>query len=187
MGQTVPVNDSASETARSSQLSPPPKAVHFSDDIVDMAHESANLLKTARSPRNASLQPSHATRQPPGKLKKPSTTVSSLYNGKIDEPSGRFEPDRSRSRESSTCDIGSSPSLEGVDNRKRSTLSNQTAESEQSQVGPVRERLRNGHSTQSSKVSSSDKWSKADSLKIAVLRDANISFPELQKVCVRGE
>ena len=187
MGQTVPVNDLVSETARSFQLSSPPKAVHFSDDIVDMAHESANLLKTARSPRNASLQPSPATRRPPGKLKKPSTTASSLYNGKIDEPSGRFEPDRSRSRESTTCDIGNSPSLEGVDNRKRSTRSNQTAESEQSQVGPVRERLTNGHSIQSSKVSSGNKWSKEDCIKVAVLRDANISFPDLQKVCVRSE
>jgi len=193
-GPIVPDDEFVSEAARPSQLSSSPKSVHFSEDVVDTAQESANLLQKARSPRNTSLQPSHSTRRPPGRLKKPSVIVSSRYNGKIDssiQSSGKLEPDRSRTSESSTYNMGNSSRepLERGDNRKRSTLgnSNQTVQSQQSQVGPVREKLKMGHSIKTSKSSSGDKWSKEDSLVVAVLRDEKLSFEEIRKVCVRTD
>jgi hypothetical protein len=181
MDPTVPDDELVSKPARPSQLSSPAKSVHFSDEVVDTAQESANLLQKARSPRNASIQSSHPTRRPSGKLKKPTIIASGRYNGKTDDPIqpyGRLEPDRPRN--------SSAESHKRDDIRKRSTLSNndQMAESEQSLV---RRKSKNSQSASSAKGSSRNKWSKEDCLKVAVLRDERIPREDIQKVPVRGE
>lgn len=183
MAPTVTDNDLVSEAARPSQLSSSPKSVHFNHDTEDITQESIHLLQKPRSPQNTSHQPSHPARRPPGKLKKPSVIVSTRYNGKIDDtiqPFGNLESDRPRTDESSTYN-SSGESVEGRDNRKRSTLSNsdQTAQS----AGSVQERLKNGRSVRASSRSRKEKWSEEDSRIVTVLRDAQVPGEQIQKVC----
>ena len=181
------------EAACPSQLSSPAKNVHFSDHVVDTAQESANLLRKARSPRGAPIQSSHTKGRSTGKLKRPSTVASTRNKGKMEGStrlSGKLESHRPRTSESSASDLGSSSEKprERDDNRERSTPSGngRTAESEQSCVESVRDGLQDGHAIPATKLSSGDKWTREDGVTLAVLRELEIPYKDIQKVCVHG-